>query len=273
MDARKNVSDSCLNKQNELFRLLGNVGSALVAFSGGLDSTYLLYAAKICLGDRVSAFTAETDFVPKTETEAAARVARELGVAHIRRQVYPLSDPHLRLNPPDRCYFCKRMVYEHAAEAARKLGLGAVMDGTTAEDGKSYRPGSRAVDELGIVTPLKAAGLGRAELRELSRNAGLSTWDKPSESCLATRFPYGSTLSIESLRRVEEGESFLKLLGFRGVRLRVHGTLARVEVALSDLSAVTEHAIRPIIVETLRELGFTHVTLDLEGFRSGSMDL
>lgn len=256
-------------KHQQLQKILGEVRSAVVAFSGGVDSTYLLHEAAQVL-EKVLAVTVSSPLVPPAEVEEAGRTAARLGVPWEKIALDPLADPDFRRNPPDRCYYCKKLVYEGLWERARAGGFAVVLDGENADDAHVYRPGSRARLELGVRSPLQEAGLTKAEIRELARAAGLEAWDKPSSPCLATRFPYGEEIRPELLARVLEAEEFLRSLGCREVRVRCHGRLARLEVAPADLSRVFEA--RRAVASFLKELGFLYVALDLEGYRSGSLD-
>jgi uncharacterized protein len=195
-----------------------------------------------------------------------------LGIRHKLLDINPLDDPQIRSNPPDRCYFCKRAVYEAGLSVAREEKLITFMDGTTQEDFQSGRPGLKAIHELKVRTPLAEAGFRKAEVRECSRLLNLCTWNKPSQSCLATRIPYGTPLIVEALRKLDQAEDLLRELGFSQIRVRLHGNMARIEAPLEELPRILQDAVRLRVIDTFRSLGFMYVTLDMEGFRSGSMD-
>lgn len=240
-----------------------------VAFSGGVDSAYLVKACIDC-GLHVEAVTFETFLHPHGDLERAKDLAERLGAAHTRIAVDELSDPRILQNPPERCYYCKHLLFTTLRAWAAERGIETVLDGTNADDLHEYRPGLRALQELGIASPLAECGLSKAEIRAASGVLGLETADKPSAPCLATRLPYGTTITPELLSRIDAGEALLRDFGFYNLRLRCHGEVARIEVDLSYLEAVLAH--REQIVTGLQALGFRFVTLDLAGFQSGSYD-
>jgi len=257
-------------KVDALRKLLLEMESALVAYSGGVDSTLLLKVALEVLGERVLAVTARSPIHPASESAAAGELARRLGARHIFIEADVLDDPEFARNPPERCYLCKRRLFAGLRELAEEHGLREVVDGSNYDDLGEHRPGLRALRELGVRSPLAEAGLTKAEIRALSRKMGLPTWDKPAQACLATRFPYGELLTPEKLRRVEEAEDFLRSLGLGQLRVRSHGPLARVEVSQEEMPSLIRRAGK--VVEKLKDLGYTYITLDLEGYRTGSMD-
>jgi uncharacterized protein len=252
---------------------LRGAGGLLVAFSGGVDSSLVLASALRARGaDAVAAATVTSPFHPSSELELARRTAEVLGARHLVLELDPLSDPGLRANPPDRCYLCKRMIFGAMLDLARTEGLEAVVDGSNADDQLDFRPGHRALRELGVRSPLCEAGFHKDEVRELAHALGLSSWDRPAQACLASRIPYGRELTEAGLRRVDLAEQLLHTLGLELVRVRDHGDLARVEVESVGFARLFEPAARAAVVTGLGRLGYRYVTLDLEGYRTGSMN-
>ena len=257
-------------KLAQLRALLKETGGIAVAFSSGVDSTFLLKVAHEELGERAVAVTARSHSFPKREQdEAAAFCARE-GIRQVVVDSEELAIPGFRKNPPNRCYLCKRELFTKILEIARAEGLPAVAEGSNVDDLGDYRPGLLAVRELGIRSPLREAGLGKDEIRVLSRRMGLPTWNKPSFACLASRFPYGEEITVERLARVERAEQYLMDLGFGQVRVRSHGTVARIELCPADIPKAV--AQREKIHASLKAIGFAYVALDLLGYRTGSMN-
>jgi uncharacterized protein len=262
-----------VRKLSRLERIIARCDGALVAFSGGVDSTFLLSVAKDVLGAKLLAVTVSFPAVPQSEVEGAKGLARKLKVKHIIVRANEVAAmQHFRSNPPDRCYHCKKAIFSKLAAIAKKRGIPCILEASNKDDMRDYRPGHKAVRELGVRSPLVEAGLSKADIRALSRERGLVTWDKPSAACLASRIPYGETITREKLARIEEGEAFLNSIGFRACRLRHHGSLARIEVPEREIARLLRRAVRHKIVEKLKAFGFRYITFDLEGYRSGSMN-
>jgi len=250
---------------------LAPLGSACVAFSGGVDSSLVLAAAARALGPaRVVAFTAVSATYLPEELQAARALAAGLGVKHVVVETHEFDDPAFTGNPRERCYVCKRELVAEMVRVAAETGCAALVDGANLDDLGDHRPGMRATAEGGVTHPLLAAGIGKDEVRRLSRELGLATWDAPQQACLASRIPYGEPITVQKLEAIAAAERALHELGFRQCRVRHHGSVARVEVESGDLGRALEA--RESIAPRLRALGFTYVTLDLEGFRSGSMN-
>jgi uncharacterized protein len=257
-------------KAQALEATLAGMGSVLVAYSGGADSALVAAVASRMLGDRALAVTAVSPSLPPGELEAARSTAREIGIRHRSIRTYELDLEAYRANGLDRCYHCKSELYDVLTGVARREGFDSVASGANADDLGDFRPGLRAAAERGIRHPLVEAGLGKDDVREMSRSLGIPTWNKPASACLSSRFAFGVRIGVEELSKVGRAERAIKDLGFGQVRVRVHGDVARVEVEVQDIPRLVEH--RAAVVASLRELGYRFVTLDLEGFRSGSMN-
>lgn len=251
---------------------LRGLDTVLIAFSGGVDSSFLLAVAARVLAGRVSALTTCSPTAPEEDSALALALAAELGVHHIVVDHDELQIPGYAENRPDRCYLCKGSLYEICREHARRLGITAIADGVNADDLLDFRPGLRAAEEHGVLHPLAEVGLDKAAIRILSRKLGLPTWDRPASPCLSSRFPYGTRITLEALRRVGAAERVLHRLGFPECRVRFHDPVARIEVPGDRLSELVDEGVRRTVVEELRKLGFTFVAVDLAGFRSGSLN-
>ena len=257
-------------------RLLDGIremGRVLVAFSGGVDSTLLLKAAHDALEGDVLAVTVVSQLSSRQEKKDAADMAGRIGATHQVAETDDLADPAFVANPGDRCYHCKKRRFALLKEMAREKGYAVVVDGTNRDDFNDYRPGLKAVRELGVRSPLSEAGLTKAAIRDISHHLGLPTWDQPAFACLASRIPYGEAITAEKLRQVDDGEIFLRALGIgRQVRVRHHGRLARIEVAPEMIDAFARETVRQRIIDHFRQLGFDFVTLDLDGYHMGSLN-
>lgn len=261
-----------IEKQENLLAALRGLDSVLVAFSGGADSAYLAWAAHQALGARALAITALSPSFSEHDRRESQRFASATGIRHELIDTQEFANPLYIANSADRCYHCKHELFDKMEALARARGFSAIAYGVNADDTHEFRPGHRAAAEHKILAPLLDAGLRKQEIRELSRRAGLSTWDRPAAACLSSRVAYGTAVTPELLARIERGETFLRELGFRQFRLRVHGELARIEIAPDELDAALNRETFQRISTCLTEFGFTYVTLDLEGYRTGSLN-
>lgn len=251
---------------------LASLGSVLIAYSGGVDSAFLAITAARVLGPRALCVTADSPSYPDRHREIALDTARAFALRHEIVRTDEIDRPEYRANPANRCYFCKHELYTHLTGIARARGFAAVVDGSNADDRGDYRPGRQAAREFGVLSPLDEAGLTKPDIRELARRAGLATWDEPASACLSSRIPYHSEVTPEKLRVIEAAERVLRTLGFRVFRVRHHDTIARLELGRDEIARALEPAVAEHIDRELRALGYAHVTVDLRGYRLGSLN-
>ncbi|HET9010581.1 MAG TPA: ATP-dependent sacrificial sulfur transferase LarE [Gemmatimonadaceae bacterium] len=259
-------------KEAALDETLRDFPSVIVAYSGGVDSAFLAYAAHRALGPNALAVTADSPSYPERHRQIALRLAREFGFAHLVIQTAEMSRPEYRANHADRCYHCKHELYTHLSAIARDRGIPVVVDGANADDRGDYRPGRQAAREFGVRSPLDEVGLTKDEIRDLSRRAGQPTWDEPASACLSSRIPYFSEVTDEKLRMIERAENVLRGLGFRICRVRHHDTIARLELGRDEIARALEPELSATIDRELRAIGYAHVTVDLRGYRLGSLN-
>jgi len=258
------------NKLENLKEIIKSLESVVIAFSGGVDSTLLTKVAFDILGDKAIAVTARSETYTKSELEDAIELAKKIGIKHEVIVSEELDIPEFSHNPANRCYYCKKELLKKLKEIAETYGFKNVIEGANFDDADDYRPGMMAVEEMGVRSPLKEAKLTKSEIRDLSKRFGLPTWDKPSAACLASRFPYGTEITREKLNIIGNAEAFLKCFGIRQLRVRHHDQIARIEVTEKDMDILIQN--RQQIVNKLKELGFKYVTMDLQGYRTGSMN-
>ena len=258
------------HKLEQLKDIIKGCGSLAVAFSGGVDSTFLLYVAHEVLGDKAVAVTSVTTVFPRREKDEASSFCKEHGIRQIEVTFDELEVPGFADNPPDRCYLCKKALFTNMMNVCRREGIDHIAEGSNTDDNGDYRPGLKAIAELGVLSPLREAGLTKSEIRELSREFGLPTWDKPSYACLASRFPYHSKITADKLYMVEKAEDYLIGIGLRQVRVRVHDKAARIEVPVESFDVVMSR--REEVLSVLTGFGFLYVSLDLGGYKTGSLN-
>lgn len=266
------LSAKTQTKYHHLKEILEKMGKVLVAFSGGVDSSLLLKTAHDVLGNQVFAVIASSETYTEKEQDEAVKMAEEWGVRYQVIHTNELDNPEFIQNPPTRCYFCKSELFSKLKDIARNEGIPFVCDGSNYEDLDDFRPGTQAATELGVRSPLKEAELVKSEIREISQWLGLSTWNKPSMACLSSRFPYHTEIDRKSLKQIASAEEILKSFGFTQIRVRHHGQTARIEVEPDELERLVDSQLRKEIVAGFKKLGYTYVTLDLAGYRTGSMN-
>jgi uncharacterized protein len=270
--ASTTTSDILAAKSNRLRDLLAGYQSVLIAYSGGVDSAYLAIAAHHALGSRALAVTADSPSYPDTHRRLALSIAREFNFPHEVIQTAELDRPEYRANPANRCYYCKDELYSQLTAIARARGFGVVIDGNNADDRGDYRPGRQAAREHGVRSPLDEADLTKDEIRRLAHAAGLASWDEPASACLSSRIPYGQEVTAERLRQIERAEQVLRELGFRVFRVRHHDTVARLEIAKAEMPRALDPDVNATLVAGLKALGYQYVSLDLQGYRLGSLN-
>ena len=266
------VPPETIEKHESLMGNLRGLGSLMVAYSGGVDSTFLAVAAHEALGDKALAVTASSPSMAPSELRDAVDLAQTLGLNHRVIETDEVQRADYQANDPNRCFFCKDELYTHLTRLASDEGYASVANGANVDDLGDFRPGLKAARQYAVLSPLVDAALTKDEIRALSRERGLATWDKPAQACLSSRIPYGTPVTIESLSRIGQAEEFLREQGIRQVRVRHHDNIARIELEPADFAAVAEDNTRRAIVQRFRELAYAYVTLDLEGFRSGSLN-
>lgn len=262
-----------MGNMEKLKKFIQQYDKVAVAFSGGVDSSFLLRAACEAIGkENVLAITLKAAVNPEQEVAEAVELAEQAGAKHIVIPVDVMSIPGFADNPHDRCYICKTAIFERIINEAQSHDINVVFDGTNADDENDYRPGMKALRELGVISPLKACGMGKKEIRQLSMEMGISTWDKPSMACLASRVPYNEQITEEKLRLVGRAEGLMQTMGFKQFRVRCHGNIARVEIAPEEMPKVLDMAVLKKISDELKGMGFQYVTLDMQGYRTGSLN-
>jgi pyridinium-3,5-biscarboxylic acid mononucleotide sulfurtransferase len=271
-DIKNSLNKDERERLHKLEAIINSFRKLVVAFSGGVDSTFLLKVSRDILKENVTAVIIRTELHSEKEIHEALLIAEKLSVEYVKIEMNVLEKKKIGNNPRERCYHCKKEIFQRIREYAREQGVENIAEGTNSDDTGAYRPGLKALDELGISSPLRDAGMEKEDIRQISQLLGLETWDKPANPCLATRFPYDTRLTKDALKQVEAAEEFIRALGFKNVRVRSHGDTARIEVDREMIETVAEKKISEKINNKIKEIGFRYATIDLEGFRSGSMD-
>jgi uncharacterized protein len=257
-------------KYKNLIRFLGRLNKVAIAFSGGVDSTFLVAAAKQALGENLVAFTVDAPYIPDWEIKEAKDWIKQTGVKH---EIIKAEIPeNIINNPSNRCYLCKKQIFTNLKSEAKKLGIQFLLEGTNKDDEGNYRPGKKALEELEVLSPLREVGLTKKEIRQLSKESHLPTWNKPAYACLLTRIPYSTTVTKEELARIEKGEVYLFQLGYKGARLRSHGNIARIEFQQEHMNDLSDEKLRREIIKKIKSVGYQFICADIEGYRMGSFD-
>ena len=272
LKTQEGATDSLQEKMTSLRACLKEMGSVLVAYSGGVDSAFLAVVAYEELGDAALAVTARSPSLAPSELEYAVSLAQRRPIAHRVIETAEVERADYRENNPNRCYFCKDDLYTHLKDLAADEGFAWIANGTNTDDLGDFRPGLKAAEQYGVRSPLVEAGLGKSEIRELSRGIGLDAWDKPAQACLSSRIPYGTPVSVEALGRIAKAEEFLHQLGIKQLRVRHHDTVARIEIGPQDFSVLIDDDVRQRVTRYFRSIGYAYVAMDLDGFRSGSLN-
>lgn len=266
------VDNKLLGKYEKLVEYLSSLKSVAVAFSSGVDSTFLLYAVKEALKDNVIAVTASSGSFPKRELNESKEYCSKINVRHFVVETKELEIEGFALNPKNRCYLCKREIFRQIIDVANEQGISNIVEGSNVDDDGDYRPGHQAIKELGVISPLRAIGFTKQEIRDLSEHFNIPTWNKQSFACLATRFPYGDVITEKKLKMVDLSEQLLLDMGFHQLRVRIHGDVARIELTEEEIPKFMEESTRKKVYEKFKEYGFSYVALDLLGYRTGSMN-